>query len=124
MCPLEGAKVVSKFIWPNEGQRVPINGIRQVLILDACTNNSLKLLRDDTKENILASFVDMGSILMAYNIGMSQLGLVAGILYGIFDAWIVVWQRKRISDLMYRVVTRLRKTGLIRERDPLPWMNN
>ena len=48
-------------------------------------------------ENAIASIVDMTSILFAYNIGMSGFGLGVGVIYAMFDAFIVIWMRKPIS---------------------------
>jgi len=54
----------------------------------------------DIFENAVASIVDFGSIFMAYEIGSNRFSLEMGLLYGIFDAFIVVWMRKPI----YRVI--------------------
>ncbi len=48
-------------------------------------------------ENTIASFVDMASILFAYQIGVYGFGAGAGVLYACFDAFIVVWMRRPIS---------------------------
>jgi hypothetical protein len=48
-------------------------------------------------ENTVASLIDLTSILFAYQLGVANFGLWAGILYAIFDAFIVVWMRKPIS---------------------------
>lgn len=55
-------------------------------------------------ENMVASLVDIGSILAAYFIGLHQLGVEFGILYALFDAWLVVWMRKPISRTLRRVL--------------------
>jgi hypothetical protein len=81
------------------------------------------LLRE-TKDNIVASLVDVASILFAYRIGVSQLGAWAGIAYGAFDAWLVVWQRQRISDCVHRAANQFRKTGWLKKRDALPWITD
>jgi hypothetical protein len=78
------------------------------------------LLRQ-TRENIVASFVDVGSIFIAYQIGVSQLGLAAGLAYGIFDAWLVVWQRERISNFIHMTGNLLRQYSPMRRKDILPW---
>ena len=62
------------------------------------------LLRE-THDKIVASFVDFGSISLAYQLGVTHFGLWAGVAYGMFDAWIVIWQRDRISGF-------IRKAGL------------
>ena len=55
--------------------------------------------RDDPEvfENAVASLVDMASILVAYQIGVSKFGIGVGMLYAMFDAFIVIWMRKPIS---------------------------
>ncbi len=75
----------------------------------------------ETEDKIVASFVDVGSIFLAYQIGLSQLGIVAGLGYGLFDAWIVVWQRERISRAIHRAGEFFRQFGPFRRRDVLPW---
>ena len=57
----------------------------------------------ETYENIVATFVDMGSIMFAYAIGLRQMNLELGMLYAIFDAWIVVWMRKPIASGIRRL---------------------
>lgn len=79
-------------------------------------------LHRETRENIVASVVDVASILFAYRLGVLQLGAWAGVAYGGFDAWLVVWQRRRISDYVHRLVNQLRGTGSFRRRDALPWI--
>ena len=64
----------------------------------------------------------MASILLAYRIGVAQLGPLAGIAYGMFDAWLVVWQRERISDFVHRAINVFRRTGLFKRNDALPWI--
>jgi hypothetical protein len=48
-------------------------------------------------ENVVASLVDIGSIFAAYLLGLHQLGIQYGLLYALFDAWLVVWMRKPLS---------------------------
>ncbi|MGA2876352.1 MAG: hypothetical protein ABSE82_12535 [Nitrososphaerales archaeon] len=74
-----------------------------------------------TQDNIIASVVDVGSMFLAYQIGVSQLGLLAGLAYAMFDAWLVVWQRERISNLIHHAETFVRRVGLFRRRNVLPW---
>ena len=54
-------------------------------------------------ENVVASLVDMASIMVAYSIGISQANFILGLAYGIFDAVIVVWMRKPISGAIHRL---------------------
>ncbi|MDA4131408.1 MAG: hypothetical protein OK457_11610 [Thaumarchaeota archaeon] len=74
-----------------------------------------------TKDNIIASIVDVASIVFAYKLGMSQLGIAAGLGYGVFDAWIVIWQRERIASGLRNVGDRLKMLPTFRKKDPLPW---
>ncbi len=96
-------------------------GLKFISELNRFHHNYLKLLRE-TRDNIVASAVDVMSILFAYRIGVSQLGPWAGFAYGAFDAWLVVWQRQRISDFVHRTANVFRKTGLVKRRDALPWI--
>ena len=74
-----------------------------------------------TKDNIIASVVDVASIVFAYKLGVSQLGLAAGLGYGVFDAWIVIWQRDRIASGVRNFSDKLKTLPSFRRRDPLPW---
>jgi hypothetical protein len=65
--------------------------------------------------------VDIASILVAYRIGLAQLGPIAGMGYGVFDAWVVVWQRRRIAAALHAAVSRLRTVQYFRRKDALPW---
>jgi hypothetical protein len=56
----------------------------------------------ETHDKIVASFVDVSSICLAYSLGVSHFGMWEGLGYGLFDAWIVIWQRDRISNFIYR----------------------
>lgn len=79
------------------------------------------LLRE-TRDNIVASVVDLASIFFAYRLGVAQLGPWAGLAYGAFDAWIVIWQRERISDYVHRAANVFRRTGWLKRNDSLPWI--
>jgi hypothetical protein len=63
-------------------------------------------------------------MLVAYRLGVEQLGLFAGIGYGIFDAWIVIWQRERISLVIHRTAGAIRSVRVMPKKKvaPLPWM--
>ena len=74
-----------------------------------------------TKDNLIASFVDVASIVFAYKLGVSQLGIAAGLGYGVFDAWIVIWQRDRIANGVRSFSDRLRTLPSFRRKDILPW---
>ena len=63
-------------------------------------------------DNAIASIVDMTSILLAYQIGMSGFGIGVGVLYAMFDAFIVIWMRKPISRFARTISPyRLRRTA-------------
>ena len=55
-------------------------------------------------ENVVASVVDVASIMVAYTIGISQSSFLLGIAYAIFDAIIVVWLRKPLSRVVRSLV--------------------
>ncbi len=52
----------------------------------------------ESAENAVATVVDFASIMVAYNLGVYQLGLFFGFAYAAFDAYIVIWQRKRFAN--------------------------
>ena len=81
-----------------------------------------KLIRTKTKDNLIASVVDFTSIVFAYKLGLAQLGIAAGLGYGIFDAWIVIWQRERIANGISEISNRLRLAHSFRRKSTsLPW---
>ena len=82
-----------------------------------------KLIRR-TKDNLIASVVDVASIVFAYKLGVSQLGIAAGLGYGVFDAWIVIWQRDRIANGVRAFSTKIRDHSSFKRRDALPWAAN
>ncbi len=55
-------------------------------------------------ENSVATFIDFASILVAYNLGVLQLGVAVGLAYAVFDAYIVIWMRRRITGVVRRLV--------------------
>jgi len=55
---------------------------------------------------MVASVVDFGSIILAYEIGASRFSLETGLLYGLFDAFIVVWMRKPIYNAVRGLLSR------------------
>ena len=55
-------------------------------------------------ENSVATFIDFASILVAYNLRVLQLGVAVGLAYAVFDAYIVIWMRRRITGLVRRLV--------------------
>ena len=54
----------------------------------------------ETFENVVATFVDIASIMVAYAIGMHQSSFALGLVYGLFDALVVVWMRKPLARAM------------------------
>ena len=77
-----------------------------------------------TRDNIIASVVDVASIVFAYNLGLAQLGLVAGLGYGMFDAWLVIWQRERIAAGLEYLSHTIRSQVGYRRKDALPWVSD
>ena len=65
-------------------------------------------MREGLKENIVASVVDVGSILLAFNLGLHQMDQWIGLAYGATDAWVVIWQRQRITRWISRLGQTLR----------------
>ena len=49
---------------------------------------------------MVASVVDVTSVMVAYTIGIQQSSILLGVAYGIFDAIIVVWMRKPLANAM------------------------
>ena len=52
---------------------------------------------------MVASVVDVTSVMVAYTIGITQSSILLGLAYAIFDAIIVVWMRKPLSRLIRRI---------------------
>jgi len=78
-----------------------------------------------TRDNLIASVVDFTSIVFAYKLGVAQLGLAAGLGYGVFDAWLVIWQRERIATGINALSTKLKSGSYSfkRRNTTLPWDN-
>ena len=55
-------------------------------------------------ENSVATLIDFASILVAYNLGVLQLGVGVGLAYAVFDAYVVIWMRRRITRFVRRSV--------------------
>jgi hypothetical protein len=53
---------------------------------------------------MVASAVDVTSIMVAYTIGITQSSILLGLAYGVFDAIIVVWMRKPLSRLIRNLI--------------------
>jgi hypothetical protein len=58
-------------------------------------------------ENLVATAVDMLSISVAYKLGISQSGFIIGFLYAVLDAYVVIWQRRRLTRLMHLTTSSL-----------------
>lgn len=56
-------------------------------------------------ENVVATFIDVASIMVAYTVGIHQYGLGVGLAYAAFDALVVVWLRKPISQLVRHAIS-------------------
>ncbi len=54
-------------------------------------------LSQEIAENAVATVIDFASIIVAYNLGLLQLSIAAGVAYAAFDAYIVIWMRRRIT---------------------------
>ena len=59
----------------------------------------------ETSENVVATIVDITSILIAYRLGMDQYGIVSALGYAALDAYVVIWQRKRLTKWVHKFVT-------------------
>jgi hypothetical protein len=55
-------------------------------------------------ENVIASAVDVASVMIAYTIGIRQSSVLLGLAYGIVDAIIVVWMRKPLAGMVASVI--------------------
>lgn len=55
---------------------------------------------NEFQENLVASVVDVGSILFAFSLGLHQFGFQVGLGYALFDAWVVIWQKKNITKFV------------------------
>ena len=60
-------------------------------------------LSQELAENSVATFVDFASIFVAYNLGVLQLGVAVGFVYAAFDAYVVIWMRRRITRSVRRL---------------------
>ncbi len=54
-------------------------------------------LSQEIAENAVATVIDFASIILAYNLGLLQFSIAAGVAYAAFDAYIVIWMRRRIT---------------------------
>jgi hypothetical protein len=64
-------------------------------------------LSTEIVENLVATAVDMLSISVAYQLGISQSGFIIGFLYAILDAYVIIWQRRRLTRLMHLTTSSL-----------------
>jgi hypothetical protein len=64
-------------------------------------------LSTESLENLVATGVDMLSISVAYQLGISRSGFFIGALYAVLDAYVVIWQRQRLTRLAHTIVSRL-----------------
>jgi len=67
-------------------------------------------LSAESVENLVATAVDMLSISVAYQLGISQSGFLIGFLYAVLDAYVVIWQRRRFTNLLHRVASWLSRS--------------
>ncbi len=68
--------------------------------------------RQELAENSVATLIDFASILFAYNLGVLQLGVAVGFVYAAFDAYIVIWMRRRITGWVRRLAALLRPAAV------------
>lgn len=54
---------------------------------------------------MVASVVDVASILFAYRLGMDQFGIAAALGYALLDAYLVIWQRKRFTNWIHKFIS-------------------
>ena len=64
-------------------------------------------LSTEFAENLVAIAVDMLSISVAYQLGINQSGFIIGFLYAVLDAYVVIWQRRRLTRLMHLTTSSL-----------------
>ena len=58
-------------------------------------------------ENLVATAVDMLSLSVAYQLGINQSGFIIGVVYAVLDAYVVIWQRRRLTKLAHIITVRL-----------------
>jgi fructose-specific phosphotransferase system IIC component len=58
-------------------------------------------------ENLVATAVDVLSLSVAYQLGINQSGFIIGVLYAVLDAYVVIWQRRRLTKLAHIITVRL-----------------
>ena len=58
-------------------------------------------------ENLVATAVDMLSLSVAYELGINQSGFIIGVVYAVLDAYVVIWQRRRLTRLAHLITARL-----------------
>jgi hypothetical protein len=64
------------------------------------------ILNVEIRENIMGTIVDVFSMMVAYSLGLHNAGFLFGIGYAGFDAWLVIWQRKRTTRWMTNLCSR------------------
>jgi len=64
-------------------------------------------LSTEFAENLVATAVDMLSLSVAYQLGINQSGFIIGVLYAVLDAYVVIWQRRRLTKLAHIITVRL-----------------
>jgi acid phosphatase family membrane protein YuiD len=64
-------------------------------------------LSTEFAENLVATAVDMLSLSVAYQLGISQSGFIIGVVYAVLDAYVVIWQRRRLTKLAHLVTAKL-----------------
>jgi hypothetical protein len=67
-------------------------------------------------ENVVATVVDVTSVMVAYSIGIQQSSFVLGLAYAVFDAIVVVWLRKPITRMIRSVIAMSGRRPDLRDR--------
>ena len=63
-------------------------------------------LSTEFAENLVATAVDMLSISVAHQLGINQSGFIIGALYAVLDAYVVIWQRRRLTKLAHLITAK------------------
>ena len=64
-------------------------------------------LSTEFAENLVATAVDMLSISVAYQLDINQSGFIIGALYAVLDAYVIIWQRRRLTKLAHIITATL-----------------
>src|SRR5207245_10551026 len=84
------------------------------LLLSSCRVHCTRLIsiRQAPVYHSVAPVIDFASILFAYYLGVLQLVVAVGFVYAAFDAYIVIWMRRRITGWVRRLAALLRPAAV------------